>query len=74
MVIRNFPVAERAFREAAAMDPQLVNAWVMISRLKAAQGDVRGATRALLEGIAANPNDATLAKILRDYRGLKRAK
>ena len=73
MVFRNFPVAERAFREAAAMDPQLVNAWIMISRLRSAQGDVRGATKALVEGIVANPNDATLTKALKEFRSLKRA-
>jgi len=73
IIFRNFPVAERAFREAAAMDPQLVNAWIMISRLRAARGDVGGATKALREGIGANPNDATLIQALKDFRGLKRA-
>jgi tetratricopeptide (TPR) repeat protein len=73
MVFRNLPVAERAFREAAEMDPQLVNAWIMISRLRSARGDVRGATKALLDGIAANPNDTTLTNALKNIRGLKRA-
>jgi predicted CXXCH cytochrome family protein len=72
MVFRNLPVAERAFREATAMDPQLTNAWIMISRLRSAQGDVRGATKALLEGIAANPNDTTLSDALSNVPGLKR--
>ena len=50
------------------MDPQLVDAWVMIARLRAARGDVKGATNALRDGLAANPNDVNLTKILKDLR------
>jgi len=74
LVFRNLPVAERAFQEATAMDPQLVQAWIMIARLRAARGDVQGAVKALLDGVAANPNDENLAKALQDLGGLKRAK
>jgi predicted CXXCH cytochrome family protein len=74
LVFRNLPVAERAFQEATAMDPQLVRAWIMIARLRAARGDVQGARKALLEGVAANPNDENLTRALQDLGGLKRAR
>ncbi len=69
LVFRNFRVAERAFIEAVKMDPQRVDAWAMIARLRAARGDVEGATNALLDGLAANPNNENLTKILKDFRG-----
>ncbi len=50
------------------MNPQRVDAWAMIARLRAAQGDVESATNALLDGLAANPNDVNLTKILKDFR------
>ncbi len=68
LVFRNFRVADRAFFEAVRMDPQRVDAWAMIARLRAAQGDVESATNALLDGLAANPNDVNLTKILKDFR------
>ena len=74
LVFRNLPIAERAFQEATAMDPQLVRAWIMIARLRAARGDVQGARKALLEGVAANPNDENLTRALQDLGGLKRAR
>jgi hypothetical protein len=40
----------------------------MIARLRAAQGDVEGAANALLYGLAANPNDVNLTKILKHVR------
>ena len=72
LVFRDFRGADRAFTEAVKMDPQRVEAWVMIARLRAAQGDVAGATSALHDGLAANPNDVNLKKILKDFRGSRR--
>jgi predicted CXXCH cytochrome family protein len=57
---RNWSLAEAAFREAAALDPQLVDAWVMVVRIRAGLGDEPGARAALNEAIAANPLDPTL--------------
>ena len=54
------------------MDPQRVDAWAMIARIRAAQGDVEGATNALLDGLAVNPNDENLTKILKDFRDSNR--
>ena len=72
LVFRNFRVADRAFAEAVRMDPQRVDAWAMIARLRAAQGDIEGATNALLDGLAVNPNDENLTKILKDFRDSNR--
>ena len=72
LVFRKYRVADRAFTEAVKMDPQRVEAWVMIARLRRAQGDVAGATKALRDGLAANPNDVNLKKILKDFRGSRR--
>ena len=61
---RNVEVADSAFREAVALDPQLVDAWAMIARIHAATGDLAGARRALGEGLAANPRAPLLEALL----------
>ena len=68
MVFRKFRAAEWAFLEAVRLDPQRANAWAMIARLRAAQGNVEGAISALHDGLAANSNDASLLRILRNLR------
>jgi len=55
LVMRNLPAAEAAFGEAVRMDPQLEQAWVMIARIREAQGDRAGAKAALRDGMNANP-------------------
>jgi predicted CXXCH cytochrome family protein len=74
LVFRNFRAADRAFSEAVRMDPQRVDAWSMIARIRAAQGDVEGAANALRDGLAANPNDVSLTRILTELRGSARPK
>jgi predicted CXXCH cytochrome family protein len=74
LVFKNYRAAEAAFMEAARFDPQRADAWAMIARLRAALGNVKGAVQALGEGLAANPNDPNLAKILRDLGSPKRRK
>jgi predicted TPR repeat methyltransferase len=59
--LRDLQAAERAFGEAADLDPQMVDAWAMIARIHAAGGDLDGAARALDAGLAANPSDPGLA-------------
>lgn len=68
---RNLKVAEKAFSEAVRLDPQRVDAWVMIARIRAARGDAPGAKDAVIEGLSANPNDASLTKILNALRRSK---
>lgn len=72
LVFRNYPMADRAFSEAVAMDPQRVEAWVMIARIRAALGDSQGAAQALAAGLAANPNDANLTQGLDELLGSRR--
>ncbi len=74
MVFKKFRTAEWAFSEAVRMDPQRVNAWAMIARLRAAQDNVEGAISALRDGLEANPDDARLTRILRDLRRSDRRK
>ncbi len=63
--MRNWAMAEQAFAEAAAMDPQLDEAWGMVIRIQDALG--RGAeARATLErALASNPQSG----LLLDLRG-----
>jgi len=60
LVLKNMDAAEQAFREAVALDPQLVQAWAMIARILAASGDMDGARAALEDGLRSNPSDRTL--------------
>ena len=66
---REFTLAESAFAEAVRMDPQLVDAWVMIARLRAAQGDSAGAEEVLTKGLRFNPDSLPLARLLNEVQG-----
>ena len=63
---RNLEVAEAAFREAVALDPQLVDGWAMIARIRAATGDAAGARRAVADGLAVNPGQPDLEAMRRE--------
>jgi len=63
LTMRDWRLAEHAFREAAILDPQLVEAWTMVVRIRAATGDVPGARAALEAALAANPDDASLGEL-----------
>ena len=58
--LRNWQAAEAGFNEAAAMDPQLEGAWLMLARLKAAQGDENSAVSYLDKGLARLPQSIAL--------------
>ena len=58
LTTRDWRLAERAFREAASLDPQLVDAWAMVVRIRAGTGDPDGARATLTDALAANPGDA----------------
>jgi tetratricopeptide (TPR) repeat protein len=60
LAMRDLQSATGAFREAVDLDPQLVEAWAMIARIRAAAGDLAGAAEALELGLAANPTDPGL--------------
>ncbi|MCB1992864.1 MAG: tetratricopeptide repeat protein, partial [Geminicoccaceae bacterium] len=63
LVSRNFPLAEAAFREAVTLDPQLVDAWIMIARIRDAFGDTAGARDALDDALANNPGQPDLVAL-----------
>jgi len=65
LAARDVKAAVAAFREAARLDPQRVDAWTMIIRILAATDDISGARDAVGEALAANPSNPTL-KSFRD--------
>jgi hypothetical protein len=60
LTLRNFPAAEQAFLETVRQDPQLVDAWVMLVRIRAAFEDSAGARAILKEAMASNPSSELL--------------
>ena len=64
LVLHNPRAAEHAFRETARLDPQQVEAWVMIIRILAATDDLGGARAALDDALAANPSSEVLQSLL----------
>jgi predicted CXXCH cytochrome family protein len=58
--LRNWDAAIAAFTEAAALDPQLEQPWVMLIRIKSALQDPQGAEQILAEALAALPDNAAL--------------
>ena len=64
--VRNLELAESAFREAVALDPQMVDGWVMIARIQAVAGDAAGARQALADGLAVNPGQPDLEALQRE--------
>ncbi|MBK0400896.1 tetratricopeptide repeat protein [Limibaculum sp. M0105] len=65
LTTQNWRGAEAAFREAVELDPQLVDAWVMIARIRAGLGDPGEARRVIDRALAANPDDPMLAEARR---------
>lgn len=57
---RQWDEAEKSFRTATEMDPQLASAWLILAQLGEARGNVAGAEEALASGIAASPRNADL--------------
>ncbi|MCP4071308.1 MAG: tetratricopeptide repeat protein [Hyphomicrobiales bacterium] len=64
MLGRNFKAAEAAFREAITMDPQLDQAWLMITRIQLAQSRLPAARKTLLEAIEKRPQSAQFHRML----------
>jgi predicted CXXCH cytochrome family protein len=64
MTNRDWPAAEAAFQQASTMDPQLGEAWLARARIRAALGDVPGATEILTAAYKSNPGNAQIANEL----------
>jgi tetratricopeptide (TPR) repeat protein len=60
LTTRKFDSALRAFDEAVDMDPNLIQAWFMGVRIRAALGDVDGARAHLGKALALNPGEPAL--------------
>jgi predicted Zn-dependent protease len=58
--MRNWPVARAALAEAARLDPQLSEAWLMQARIAAALGDIPAAEKALRDGLSRDPQSLPL--------------
>ena len=61
---RDSTVAERAFSEAVAMDPQLADGWFILARLQLARRDVAAAEQTLERAVQAAPDDTVLYQLL----------
>jgi tetratricopeptide (TPR) repeat protein len=60
LATHNWTAAETAFKDAAAMDPQIESAWLTLSQLRAALGDQQGALRYLQDGLQHLPTSISL--------------
>jgi predicted CXXCH cytochrome family protein len=67
---RNLPAAAGAFRRAVDMDPQLVQAWIMLARIQAVQGDRAAVSETLRQAIRQNPDSNQIRQAL---QGLERS-
>jgi tetratricopeptide (TPR) repeat protein len=61
LTTRRMDVALSAFGEAVAMDPQMVQAWVMMIRIHTALGNMDAAIETADAAIAANPDNIDLS-------------
>ena len=63
LTLRNFPQAEAAFRQAVQLDPQRVEAWIMLVRLAAATRGAEAATDVLEESLSIMPEETSLIRL-----------
>ncbi|MEP2783969.1 MAG: multiheme c-type cytochrome [Pseudoruegeria sp.] len=68
LAMRNFPASLSAFEEAVRLDPQLVQAWSIMVRIREATGDLPGARETLTRGLAVNPSDPLLMQTASQLR------
>ena len=69
LVMRNAPAATAAFREVVTMDPQRIEAWVMLARIAAATAGPDATIAVLREAAERNPDDATIRGLLSEVAG-----
>lgn len=72
LVLRNSRAAEEAFREAVRLDPQLMDAWIMIVRILFANGDLIAAKVALGAALKIAPKNTTLLALREELRDASR--
>ncbi|MCG7899641.1 MAG: tetratricopeptide repeat protein [Candidatus Thiodiazotropha weberae] len=64
---RNIPAAISAFGQAVELDPQLIQAWVMLARIRAAVGETSEAKQMLKKAVEANPDNKELMQMLKNF-------
>lgn len=64
---RKWDEAEGAFGTAAGMDPQLAQAWLVLSQIREARGDQAGTEAALSAAITASPKNIDLLLARAEY-------
>ncbi|RAI04338.1 hypothetical protein DLJ53_07805 [Acuticoccus sediminis] len=69
LVMRNIPAATAAFREVVEMDPQRIDAWVMLARITAATSTAEDVRAVLDEAAAKNPEDPTIRELQAQLAG-----
>lgn len=68
LTTRRMDAALSAFGEATELDPQLVQAWVMMVRIQAALGNIEAALETADRAIAANPDNLDLFLLKADLQ------
>ncbi len=68
LTTRQMQAALRAFGEATYLDPQLVQAWIMMIRIHSALGDRQAALATADRAIAANPDSIELSLMRSDLQ------
>ncbi len=63
--LRDFRSADAAFSEVVRLDPNQVDGWVMLVRIRDALGDRKGAQQALDQALMSNPTDFDLLMLER---------
>jgi len=66
LTTRNLPAASEAFREVVRLDPQHIEAWIMLARLAAATGGAPAATSVLNQALISNPDDPTIKRLINE--------
>ncbi len=69
LTLRNLPAAQGAFREVVNLDPQLIDAWIMLARIAMVTEGPDQALTVLDEALAANPGEAGLAQLRAELSG-----
>jgi tetratricopeptide (TPR) repeat protein len=63
LAMRDLRAAAGGFREAVALDPQLVDAWLMLARIQLATGRRERARATLRAALAVNPGSTALTEL-----------
>ncbi|MDE0589184.1 multiheme c-type cytochrome [Halocynthiibacter sp. C4] len=69
--MRNLPAATEAFRTVVQLDPQREDAWSMLVRIKAAEGDMAGALSVVTEARSKLPESEFLLQMEQELKELQ---